>query len=431
MLFRKSKEKLLSIDKALTMVAGKNITEQVLMTTPDRRFLLQAVAREFGTGEAVLMKKVAAKLKLPFVCNVVPMEIGILKPGLTFNDFKRRGAIAVTLDGMVRGVICVDPAQVQIFLDYYPQMNVYLGCWSSIARALDESEKLFIKYKERLALEKIRERRHLAQSILEIVLAEADSYGSSRLEIIIKNGTIRYLLKLPSGKLAVGTIDDRVVESFETFLAEQFIEDGKFEFAGGSYEVARKINHEEVRTYYIERVSKGIESSMALSDSGKPSFGVSQVAESEVVMPPPLDTKRLPVTATKVNKEKVLIIDDNLAFSNVLERFLRRSELQVVHALNAKQAIEMMKSGQVYPNLIVCDVYMPEMNGIEFLNWIRRSETFSCIPVIALTSAGEVDMEIKLLEHGADAFVCKSEDPRVLCAHVTRLLERFKAKEAA
>jgi len=74
---------------------------------------------------------------------------------------------------------------------------------------------------------------------------------------------------------------------------------------------------------------------------------------------------------------------------------------------------------------------MPVMNGEELLKRIRSSASLSGVPVIVLTSDDDVNAEVALLAQGADAFVSKVRDPRVLCAQIRRLVEKRVAQEAA
>jgi DNA-binding response OmpR family regulator len=71
------------------------------------------------------------------------------------------------------------------------------------------------------------------------------------------------------------------------------------------------------------------------------------------------------------------------------------------------------------------------MNGRELLARLKNDERFKQIPVVMLTSDDDVDAELQLLASGADAFVSKGKDPRVLTAQVRRLLRRPSLEEAA
>ncbi len=73
---------------------------------------------------------------------------------------------------------------------------------------------------------------------------------------------------------------------------------------------------------------------------------------------------------------------------------------------------------------------MPIMNGFEFLKRVR-GELGLLIPVVMLTSDNDIEAELQLLLDGADMFVSKNDDPRLLCVKVQKLLEKSKSKKAA
>jgi DNA-binding response OmpR family regulator len=74
---------------------------------------------------------------------------------------------------------------------------------------------------------------------------------------------------------------------------------------------------------------------------------------------------------------------------------------------------------------------MPVMNGKELLAALKGDARFAKIPVVMLTSDDDIEAELTMLGAGADAFVSKSKDPRVLCAQVRRLAQLSQFQEAA
>jgi len=74
---------------------------------------------------------------------------------------------------------------------------------------------------------------------------------------------------------------------------------------------------------------------------------------------------------------------------------------------------------------------MPVMNGREFLSRLKRDPRLQAIPIVMLTSDEDIDVELQLLSEGADAFVSKAKDPRVLTTQVQRLLKVGALRKAA
>ncbi len=127
----------------------------------------------------------------------------------------------------------------------------------------------------------------------------------------------------------------------------------------------------------------------------------------------------------------VLVVEDNSAFAQVLSRFLDRHEIPATFAGNALEAIEILSREHIKPALIVCDIHMPGMNGLEFLEQLRADSQLLDIPLIMLTADDSVETKIRAIAAGAEASLTKSEDPRLLYAHVTRILTRGRKREAA
>ena len=89
--------------------------------------------------------------------------------------------------------------------------------------------------------------------------------------------------------------------------------------------------------------------------------------------------------------------------------------------MNGKQGLE--KAIDNVPNIILCDVMMPEMDGIEFCEKIKKNEITNHVPIIMLTAKGSVENKLKGLEVGADSYIPKPFDMRILEMKVKKLLE--------
>jgi len=127
----------------------------------------------------------------------------------------------------------------------------------------------------------------------------------------------------------------------------------------------------------------------------------------------------------------VVIVDDNPTFGHVLQRFFARHGCKTCAFTGGAEALAGIAALERAPDLIVSDVHMPQMNGFEFIKRLRFEAGLEHVPVAMLTSDDDAETEIALISGGADAFVAKSEDPRVLWVHVRRLLARSKPKREA
>ena len=116
----------------------------------------------------------------------------------------------------------------------------------------------------------------------------------------------------------------------------------------------------------------------------------------------------------------MLIVEDNTD----MQRFLKTSfegQYRIIQALNGRQGLK--KALDNVPNIIISDVMMPEMDGIEFCERIKNNEITNHVPIIMLTAKGSVESKLKGLEVGADSYIPKPFDMRILEMKVKKLLE--------
>jgi signal transduction histidine kinase/DNA-binding response OmpR family regulator/ligand-binding sensor domain-containing protein len=129
--------------------------------------------------------------------------------------------------------------------------------------------------------------------------------------------------------------------------------------------------------------------------------------------------------APNIKKEcLVLVIDDDKEIRQLLKDFLS-DRYDVTEAANGQEAIEMMRVRM--PMIIVCDIIMPIMNGVEFVQIMKSQDLTRHIPIILLSSKNSIESQIEGLEVGADAFLNKPFHPRHLEAIIESLLHRNKA----
>jgi two-component system phosphate regulon response regulator PhoB len=134
------------------------------------------------------------------------------------------------------------------------------------------------------------------------------------------------------------------------------------------------------------------------------------------------------MVATPDNNVKILIVDDEPDAVELVAYNLKQAGFQVVTAADGASALDKVHKHQ--PDLIVLDVMMPELDGLEVCKMLRKDSTTAGIPILMLTAkAAEVD-RILGLELGADDYVTKPFSPRELVLRVRKLLARGKPVEA-
>jgi len=128
-------------------------------------------------------------------------------------------------------------------------------------------------------------------------------------------------------------------------------------------------------------------------------------------------------------KQKILVVDDEPDAVELVEFNLKSAGYQVTTAADGEEALNKARSN--LPDLIVLDLMLPEVDGLEICKILRRDPKTSGIPIVMLTAkAAEVD-RILGLELGADDYVTKPFSPRELVLRIKRLLRSEKEDEKA
>jgi len=120
-------------------------------------------------------------------------------------------------------------------------------------------------------------------------------------------------------------------------------------------------------------------------------------------------------------KRKILAIDDEKSIRFIVENTFNK-EFEVTTLSNGMDALYYIQSGNL-PDVIICDVEMPVMNGFDFIKRIRESGFFDEIPLIMLSGKEESADKIKCFEMGADDYVVKPFNPRELIVRIKRRIE--------
>ena len=126
----------------------------------------------------------------------------------------------------------------------------------------------------------------------------------------------------------------------------------------------------------------------------------------------------------KKNKFKILIVDDEPDIIEILQFNLENEGYQVFSAVNGKEALKLAEMH--IPHLIILDLMMPVMDGIETCERLRMDKKFNNSLIMFLSARGEDYSQVAAFESGADDYVTKPIKPRILNSKVKALLRRFK-----
>jgi two-component system phosphate regulon response regulator PhoB len=126
-------------------------------------------------------------------------------------------------------------------------------------------------------------------------------------------------------------------------------------------------------------------------------------------------------------KPKILVVDDEPEAVELVEFNLKQAGFSVLTAADGAEALSKARSS--LPSLVVLDLMLPEVDGLEVCKMLRRDPATAAIPIVMLTAkAAEID-RILGLELGADDYVTKPFSPRELVLRIRKILERGKAGE--
>lgn len=122
--------------------------------------------------------------------------------------------------------------------------------------------------------------------------------------------------------------------------------------------------------------------------------------------------------------KKILIIEDEKELTKVLQSYLEKENYQVKIASRGDQGLQLWKQEQ--PDLILLDINLPGMNGLDVAREIRKT---SNVPLIMITARVEEADQLIGLEAGADDYLTKPFSPRIVVAKVRAILRRTEALE--
>ena len=122
------------------------------------------------------------------------------------------------------------------------------------------------------------------------------------------------------------------------------------------------------------------------------------------------------------NKQKILIVDDEPDILELIEYNLKKEGYQVYSARNGQEAVAEAKRTQ--PDLIVLDIMMPKMDGIEACRIMRTMPEFKNTFMVFLTARSEEYSEIAGFNVGADDYIAKPIKPRALVSRINAILRR-------
>jgi two-component system phosphate regulon response regulator PhoB len=122
------------------------------------------------------------------------------------------------------------------------------------------------------------------------------------------------------------------------------------------------------------------------------------------------------------NKERILIVDDEEDILELVRYNLNREGYQTVCAVTGEQALQIVQTDKV--DLVLLDLMLPGINGLEVAKSIKRNPQKMSIPIIMLTARGEETDIVTGLELGADDYITKPFSPKILMARIKAVFRK-------
>lgn len=124
---------------------------------------------------------------------------------------------------------------------------------------------------------------------------------------------------------------------------------------------------------------------------------------------------------------KVLLVDDSMTMRKIQKRTLTSMGIEdIVEASNGKEALARLAENNYDFTFVLCDINMPEMDGIETLTAIRAKPESKALPVIMCTSVAEKSQVLTAIKAGASSYVVKPFRPDELKARIEGVLAKAK-----
>ncbi|MFC2005119.1 response regulator [Chloroflexota bacterium] len=121
-------------------------------------------------------------------------------------------------------------------------------------------------------------------------------------------------------------------------------------------------------------------------------------------------------------KDKILVVEDNPQNMLVIEMTLRTQKYTLLKASDGEEALDIAMAER--PDLIIMDIQLPGMNGLEVTMRLRESPVFSHTPIIGLTAYAMKGDKERIIESGCDAYLSKPFSPRELRRMIAEMLSQ-------
>lgn len=127
------------------------------------------------------------------------------------------------------------------------------------------------------------------------------------------------------------------------------------------------------------------------------------------------------------NRKTILVVDDEQDLLDLIEYNLKKEDFDVLKAEDGLEGIEVARKHR--PDLVLLDIMMPKMDGLEVVERMRNDKKLKRIPIIFLTARGDEKTEVEGLDKGGDDYITKPISTTKLISRIKAVLRRFEETE--
>jgi len=133
------------------------------------------------------------------------------------------------------------------------------------------------------------------------------------------------------------------------------------------------------------------------------------------------DERQSPTASGNKPKRTVVVVEDDQIVATLLESLLGREGFEVQMAQDGRQATSLIEHATEPPALVLLDVMLPYVDGLELLRKIRAQVSWSAVPIIMLTAKSQEQTIVRALDQGANDYIVKPFRPGELLARIRRV----------
>ncbi len=398
--------------KAICSILSAEELSNLLQNTDDWRLILDLGAEIKNEPVAKFGERVARALGVKFVERVPAFDPWLLPKKFSADAFMTVGAYPLFSNGVLSQIVCVDPSRLGDIGQAFATLPKKLSNWRTIEPALKAEST-------ELTPSAIEDR---VTHLISLMVSEALEYESQSLTLSFKEKNLEYSFITKDGKPAQGSASNLLKFPLLSRLSDALRSEGR------SIQVTARGS---VETYLVEAKSSSVYELRrdAVEKSAETTPHTHLKCSAKVEQLEPEQSNLQSATARDKSAQfnyTIALIDDDVTFSLVVARFFERGGVKVVSFSSPKDALREIKSKQISPDAILCDLHMPELSGLEVMKAIKATAETSSIPFILLTSDDQTETEIRAVTSGVDAFLSKSDEPMLLAAYVQRFLKSEK-----